>query len=1346
MKRSFVMMMLWCLTFALPGCSGGEDVRECGPASCSGHGTCSYEDGQMSCDCDEGYVGATCASCASGFQDHDGDGSCEPSCAQAGLECPDHAHCDDTGGTASCVCDLGYAGLDCADCDAGYQDHDGDSACLPDCNTAVIDCGELGHCDDSSGVAKCDCIEGYQDNDADGSCRPDCSFALLDCGPHGHCEDASGAAECVCDEAYAGDGCGECAEGYQDRDGDGECLPGCAMGTLDCGEHGRCADSSGEVHCVCDAGYTGPECLECDTGFQDHDEDGTCLPDCELAALGCEPGGVCEDAGGEAVCICDPAYTGADCGTCAGGYQDRDADGLCLPDCDTAGIECGDHGSCSDASGMARCVCDEGYLGQDCSSCDEPGGWQDHDGDGECLPGCGLTTCEGHAHCEDGSGQAVCICDSGYTGAGCSECADGYQDENGDGSCEPTCATAGLQCGEHGTCVISAAGRPICECQTGYTGSSCQLCAAGYQDHDGDGICAADCSTAGLGCSGHSHCDDSSGEAECVCDTGYQGLPDCASCADGYQDSDVNGSCLPSCELLGWTCSGHGSCGYEEGQAVCFCDEAGGYFPDGQGHCLAEDVGHTCLLPMVLDLSSPTHTGSTLGTGDDYVGTCQTWESSQEVVYTFHLEEALTIGFDLSGSSYDTVMYLRTDCTDPASELACDDDSGQGLGSYFEIDLQPGEYYLFIDGYGSNAGSYLLTLDVGCPYGTLYDPASGDCVPDPCVPNPCSGQNQTVCNPVLPDSHVCSCDPGYIMDAGACVPDPNPDGEACHSVIPLQGSEGTVADSTVGAANDATGSCAGDGPDRVYGFTLPERARVEISMEGYDTVLHLRSACDSLASELACDDDGGPGLGSHFVIDLEAGAYYVWADSFSSAGDYLLTYSFQPDPCADEEAVCPGTPICQPSPDWSSYDCVCDDGYLPYEQTCVLDPCDLPDLCTEIEHKNRCVPDLPDNYHCECNIGYVPDVVDPEQCMEDPNANEWAFFTFLNADNNLEDDGYDDVNEQTQAGSNAYVHIVTLLDSYSRDNGDARILYIEHGRYTVEENWHEVDMSDWRTLRDFGVWAVQHYRARHYAFIMWDHGAGWKASVPKSPVLKGFSNDDHGSAGEISISNGDYARAMQGIVDELGDKMDIVGFDACLMGMWEVAEASAPFSHYLVASSETEPAAGWPYHRFLPDLVADHMMSAETLGIGIIDAYYNEATSNDTLALTDLDTLDDLAAAMDVFAQALLDNPQTYATLDSIRSSTQDFYYWEHRDLQDFAERVARSSSLPQEIRDAADALVAQLQVSIVYSRAHSGHPGSNGLAIYFPSRSDTLDSAYRASGAVWTRTLWDDFLVSFTR
>jgi hypothetical protein len=365
-------------------------------------------------------------------------------------------------------------------------------------------------------------------------------------------------------------------------------------------------------------------------------------------------------------------------------------------------------------------------------------------------------------------------------------------------------------------------------------------------------------------------------------------------------------------------------------------------------------------------------------------------------------------------------------------------------------------------------------------------------------------------------------------------------------------------------------------------------------------------------------------------------------------------------------------------------------------------------------------------------------------CEPDPAAAEWAVIMFLNADNNLESFGVEDVDEMMTVGSTAEVDIVTLVDLYS---GPARVHYVNAGSTTVVREMGEIDMSDWRVLRDFGVWAVTNYPARHYALILWDHGAGWQKSLrpDPAPLFKGFSNDDHGSAGEIRISNGDYARALTAITTAIGRKIDLVTFDACLMGMWEVAEATRPYADVLAASSETIPGTGLPYGDWLAPLVANPAMNAAGLGIAMANAYYNDDTGNATFGITDLNALNPLAAAVDAFAAALLANPAFYAQVEQVRQSTQWFTYGEYIDLTDFAMRLLAMSSAPLQIVQTASALLDQLQIAIVHAVAQTGYPGAHGLAIYLPARNGGFDPAYQDAGAVWsTRTAWDDFVADF--
>ena len=70
-------------------------------------------------------------------------------------------------------------------------------------------------------------------------------------------------------------------------------------------------------------------------------------------------------------------------------------------------------------------------------------------------------------------------------------------------------------------------------------------------------------------CAGRGSCDDTSGEAVCTCDLGWDVQDNCASCADGFRGPEciADTTCTPS------SCSGQGTCDDTLGQPVCMCDE-----------------------------------------------------------------------------------------------------------------------------------------------------------------------------------------------------------------------------------------------------------------------------------------------------------------------------------------------------------------------------------------------------------------------------------------------------------------------------------------------------------------------------------------------------------------------------------------------------------------------------------------------------------------------------------------------------------------------------------------------------------------------------------------------------
>jgi hypothetical protein len=233
---------------------------------------------------------------------------------------------------------------------------------------AAVGCGG----DDSSASAQGPADAGNACDLGDGD--------TLDCGSHGTCVREGGAPSCVCDDGYEGSACDECEPGYEQADASGACVPipiDCTEDPSVCGFHGRCEND----RCLCDQGYDGRYCSHCAPGFQDNDGDDECLPDCTTAEVRCVGYRVCSDDSGEATCVCAKGYDGDGCRDCAEGYVDVEGTGACTPTCAVTDLDCSDHGECVDETGYPRCLCDIGYRGTDCSECAPT---HEADGSGAC--------------------------------------------------------------------------------------------------------------------------------------------------------------------------------------------------------------------------------------------------------------------------------------------------------------------------------------------------------------------------------------------------------------------------------------------------------------------------------------------------------------------------------------------------------------------------------------------------------------------------------------------------------------------------------------------------------------------------------------------------------------------------------------------------------------------------------------------------------------------------------------------------------------------------------------------------------------------------------------------------
>ena len=89
---------------------------------------------------------------------------------------------------------------------------------------------------------------------------------------------------------------------------------------------------------------------------------------------------------------------------------------------------------------------------------------------------------------------------------------------------------------------------------------------------------------------------------------------------------------------------------------------------------------------------------------------------------------------------------------------------------------------------------------------------------------------------------------------------------------------------------------------------------------------------------------------------------------------------------------------------------------------------------------------------------------------------------------------------------------------------------------------------------------------------------------------RGIAYDDQA---QDFLDNIELKKVLANIRKKLKRNIDILGMDACLMSMVEVAYQMRDAVDYSVGSEESEPNEGWPYDRILKALAANPAMTPE---------------------------------------------------------------------------------------------------------------------------------------------------------
>lgn len=387
------------------------------------------------------------------------------------------------------------------------------------------------------------------------------------------------------------------------------------------------------------------------------------------------------------------------------------------------------------------------------------------------------------------------------------------------------------------------------------------------------------------------------------------------------------------------------------------------------------------------------------------------------------------------------------------------------------------------------------------------------------------------------------------------------------------------------------------------------------------------------------------------------------------------------------------------------------------------------------------------------------------QSAQSEPVKKWTLLIYLDADNNLEEWGIEDLNELEVVGSTNEVNVVVQFDriaEYDTSNGDwtsAKRYYVIKDEdpeiiNSIElEDLGEVNMGAPETLIDFVLWGIENYPAEHYLLDFWDHGGSWQG------VCWDDTNDDFLSMPEIEY-------ALQAVRAEINKNIDIVLFDACTMANTAVFYQLRNYVDIAVGSEASVPGDGCPYDKILSPLVENPAMEPHKLAEIIVDAYIHsysdgEADPEDvnwfTFSAFNLKRFDELAIRIDELCMLLSKNaalfPEGY-NLRIVRSrkNAQTFIPYVPSvfpnvltsmiDLDDFTNEISREPGIDPRAKAKAE----QLRSIFEELRLAEGHgnvfPQAQGLTIYFPN--DKLATEYRKSYddvAFASDKYWDEFI-----
>ena len=343
------------------------------------------------------------------------------------------------------------------------------------------------------------------------------------------------------------------------------------------------------------------------------------------------------------------------------------------------------------------------------------------------------------------------------------------------------------------------------------------------------------------------------------------------------------------------------------------------------------------------------------------------------------------------------------------------------------------------------------------------------------------------------------------------------------------------------------------------------------------------------------------------------------------------------------------------------------------------------------------------------------------------DAGNWLVVLYMSADNDLEAQAIEDLNELEGVDlSGSGITVLALVDriaGYDASNGDwtgTRLYEIVHDPDGVDGEINsmpiaapglgfdpsggevELDLSDPATLDALLSFALERYTPEHLALVIWGHGSGYRA----------ISFDDTSGGGAL------FTAELAAAID--GHHLDVIAFDTCFSASIEVAYQLRHRAGIMIGSQDLIPADGWEYDDLLTRFAGSGQTPAD-FGDAVVRSFESNyaSFSSGTISVIDLESIDSAHLALNEFSNQVHDSLVDSGIRNDLRESlfydVEDFYTTPGDlaiDLRHMAEVVGRDYDLADAAAAALNAAIANAVVTQWFNPA--GNPFAGGLSVHY--------------------------------